>query len=92
MPRTLQELLDDQERLAQRLHDYEPSPDDERDPAVFRALISAAAARADAESEVVDAVRAARASGYSWALIASILGTTGQAAQKRYGPVVSHGS
>lgn len=84
MPRTLQEILDDQDRLAKEFEDYEPHPADERDPAVFRALLAAAANRARAEAELVEAVMKARAAGYSWAMIGGAIGTTGQAAQQRY--------
>lgn len=85
MPRTLQEILDGQDKLAQQFEDYEPQADDERDPEVFRALLAAGANRVSAEAELADAVVKARAAGYSWALIGGAIGTTGQAAQQRYG-------
>jgi len=84
MPRTVQEILDHTDELAQRFEEYEPSPTDERDPEVFAALRRAVLSRSDAERSINDAVRRARASGYSWAFIGSLLGTSGEAARQRY--------
>lgn len=84
MPRTVQEILDHADELAQRFEEYEPSPTDERDPEVLAALRRAVLSRSDAERSINDAVRRARASGYSWAFIGSLLGTSGEAARQRY--------
>jgi hypothetical protein len=51
-------------------------------------LHRAALARARSEQQVIDAIVAARATGTSWQKIGTILGTSAQAAQQRYGPVV----
>lgn len=85
MPRTLQQILDDQERLARRFEEFDPRAEDERDPEVFRHLLAASANRANAEADLVEAITRARTAGYSWALIGGAIGTTGQAAQQRYG-------
>lgn len=90
MPRTLQEILDNQAELAQKMANYEPNPADERDPEPYRALMDAAAARGDAEARIADAVRAARTAGYSWSAIGGVLGTSAAAAQQRYGQLVNH--
>lgn len=85
MPRTLQQIVEDEDRIARLLEDYEPDPSDERDPEVFRSLLVASAERVRAESALSDAVTQARAGGFSWSLIGSAIGTSGQAAQQRYG-------
>ena len=85
MPRTVQAILDHAEELAKRFEDYEPSPTDERDPAVFGELRRAVLSRSDAERSIRDAVKHARERGYSWAFIGSLVGTSGEAARQRYG-------
>ncbi len=87
MPRSIQEILDHADELAKRFEDYEPSPGDER-PVEEYQLHRAALARARSEQQVIDAIVAARAAGTSWQKIGTILGTSAQAAQQRYGPVV----
>ncbi len=84
MPRTVQEILDQADELAQRFEDDGPSPTDERDPEVFAELRRGVLSRSAAERSINDAVRRARASGYSWAFIGSLLGTSGEAARQRY--------
>lgn len=85
MPRTVQDILDHSDELAKRFEDYEPATDDERDPETFAALRRAVESRAQAERSIVEAVARARASGYSWRTIGSLLGTSGEAARQRYG-------
>jgi len=85
MPRSVQEILDHAEELATRFEEYEPAAEDERDPAVYASLRSAVMSRSDAERAIKDAVEQARASGYSWAFIGRIIGTSGEAARQRYG-------
>ena len=84
MPRTIQEILDHADELAQRFEDYEPAADDEVSVAEHP-LRRAALARARSERQIVEAVEAARAEGISWARIGGLLGTSAQAAQQRYG-------
>jgi hypothetical protein len=85
MPRPIQEILDHADDLAKRFEDYEPHPNDERDPATLRRLRDAVIARSDAERSIRDAVAAARADGQSWAAVGLMLGTSGEAARQRYG-------
>ena len=87
MPRSIQEILDHADQLAQRFDAYEPAQGDEL-PVEEYLLQRAAVARARSERQVLDAVSAARAAGITWARIGKLLGTSAQAAQQRYGPVV----
>ena len=87
MPRSIQEILDHADQLAHRFETYEPAESDER-PVEEYLLQRAALARARSERQVLDAVSAARAAGIPWARIGKLLGTSAQAAQQRYGPVV----
>jgi hypothetical protein len=87
MPRSIQEILDHADELAKQFEDYEPADGDER-PVEEYLLQRAALARARSEQQVLNAVIAARASGASWSKIGSLLGTSAQAAQQRYGSAV----
>ena len=87
MPRSIQEILDHADELAQRFEDYEPSDGDER-PVEEYVLERAVVAQARGEREILDAVTVARAKGISWQRIGEILGTSAQAAQQRYGAVI----
>jgi hypothetical protein len=69
-----------------RFEDYQPDPDDERDPQAFTALRDAVLRRSDAERTIRAAVDDARRHGYSWTHIGTLLGTTGEAARQRYAP------
>ena len=68
MPRSIQEILDHADELAQRFEDYEPSADDER-PIEEYLLQRAVLTRARSERQILDAVIAARSAGISWAKI-----------------------
>ena len=87
MPRSIQEILDQADELAQQFEDYEPSDEDER-PGEGYMLQRAALTRAQSERQILDAVVAARSAGIPWAKIGSLLGTSAQAAQQRYGAIV----
>jgi len=87
MPRSIQEILDHADELAQHFEDYEPNPDDER-PVEEYLLERAALARARSERQILDAVTAARSKGVSWQRIGELLGTSAQAAQQRYAAVI----
>jgi FAD/FMN-containing dehydrogenase len=87
MPRSIQEILDHADELAQRFESYEPDEADERSVEEYM-LERAALARARSERQVADAVIAARAAGASWQKIGSLLGTSAQAAQQRYGALI----
>jgi hypothetical protein len=85
MPKSSQQLIDDLQVLVARFGNYEPRPEDRRDPQLYRNLEAAVRARSEVEEAIVKAVTAMRADGDTWATIGWILGTTGQAAQQRYG-------
>jgi hypothetical protein len=84
MPRSIQEILDHADELAQRFEDYEPSTSEER-PVEEYSLEQAVVAQARGERQILDAVATARSRGISWQRIGEILGTSAQAAQQRYG-------
>lgn len=87
MTRSIQEIIDHGDELAQRFEDYDPKPDDER-PVEEYLLQRAIIARARSERQVVEAVAAARTKGLSWQRIGEIVGTSAQGAQQRYGAIV----
>lgn len=90
MPRTLQEIIDHQDELAEAFEQHEPAPDEHLDPAAFEALRNAAAQKAHAEQALAQAVTQARDAGYTWAAIGALLGTSGEAARQRYGQLAKH--
>jgi hypothetical protein len=85
MPRSVDEIVEHADELARRFEDYAPRAGDERDGGAIDALREAVSARASAELAVRDAVGRARAAGLSWALVGSMIGTSGEAARQRYG-------
>jgi len=85
VPRSVQDILDHADELAERFEDYEPAAGDERDPNVFAALRDAVVSRSDAERSIKVTIDDAREHGYSWGYIGSLLGTSGEAARQRYG-------
>lgn len=89
MPRTLQDVLDHAGELAEQVANYEPRPDDDRDPEPMRRLRDLVIDRADAERAIAETVADMRAAGYSWAIVGGVLGTTGQSARERYGKPVA---
>jgi hypothetical protein len=88
MPRSIQDILDHADELAERFENYEPEPGDER-PVEEYLLERAALARARTERQIVDAITTARTRGVTWTRIGELLGTSAQAAQQRYGNVIS---
>jgi hypothetical protein len=85
MPKSLSQRLAHDEDLARIFEKYEPRQEDERDVVPHNALVKAVHDRATAERDIVTAVAAMRAANWSWLTIGGILGTSGQAAQQRYG-------
>lgn len=85
MPRSVDDILKHAGDLAKHFEDYEPKAEDERDPTAMSILRQAVTARSDAERSIRDAVDHARRDGLSWALIGSLIGTSGEAARQRYG-------
>ncbi len=82
MPRSLQEILEHADELGRRFEDHEPS--DVRDAAPLHAIREAVTERAASERRIAEAVASAREAGVSWSAIGSMLGTSGEAARKRY--------
>lgn len=85
MPRSLQEILDHAEELADHFEENPPDPADMVDATTLRVLRDAVVDRAKAEEAVATAVESARAAGHTWPRIGAILGTSGEAARQRYG-------
>ncbi|MGA8045743.1 MAG: hypothetical protein WCA30_05695 [Dermatophilaceae bacterium] len=84
MPRTVEEILAHADELAEKFENYDPKPGDELDPDAVALLRAAVAERSEAERHLLDAVRAARATGLSWSAIGTFVGTSGEAARQRY--------
>jgi hypothetical protein len=87
-PRSIQDILDHADELAARFETNEPEPSDER-PVEEYLLERAALAPGGSERQIVDAITAARTKGVSWTRIGELLGTSAQAAQQRYGNVIT---
>ena len=85
MPRTVKEILDQADELADRFEAHDPRRADAKDAASLRAVREACLARAEAERRLADAVSVARAEGQSWAAIGAMVCTSGEAARQRYG-------
>lgn len=84
MPRSIQEILDHAEELAQRFEDLDP--DEVREIPLEEYLLQRAVmTRARSEQQLLDAVVQARSKGLSWQKIGALIGTSAQAAQQRYG-------
>lgn len=83
MPRSLQDVLEHAHELERRFAEHEPT--DGLDAAPLRAIRNAVTERAATERRLVAEVAAAREAGVSWAAIGGMLGTSGEAARKRYG-------
>jgi hypothetical protein len=81
MPRSLQEILPHAEELGRRFHDHEP--DVVRTAKPLHPIRDAVTDRATAERGVAQSAAAAREPGASWTAIASMLGTSGEAARMR---------
>lgn len=78
----------DKERAAADIADRLANQDDEiqwRDAEPLRRIADAFRRSVAADADLAEAVRAARADGYSWAAIAAMLGVSKQTAQARYG-------
>lgn len=80
MPRSIQEILDHADELAQRFENLDPDVATEV-PVEEYLLQRAVVTRARSEQQLLDAVAQARAKGLSWQKIGSLIGTSAQAAQ-----------
>ena len=90
MPRTTEQILAHADELARRFAEHEPANDRIMDARALRDIAAAVERRADAERDIADAVSIARAEGHSWAAIAAMLGTSGEAARQRYSSPDAH--
>ena len=84
MPKSVDEILQHADELAERFESYEPNPADEVDPDAVIALRAAVLERSAAELHLLEAVRKARSAGLSWSSIGGLVGTSGEAARQRY--------
>lgn len=82
MPRSLQEILHHADQLEH--HFAEHDPDQVHDGSPLRAIRDAVTQRAASERRITEAVTAARDAGVAWTAIGAMLGTSGEAARKRY--------
>ena len=82
MPRSLQEILEHADELERRFATHQPA--DVRDAEPLRALRDAVTERAVTERRIAEAITDARQAGVSWSAIGGMLGTSGEAARKRY--------
>lgn len=89
MPRTVDEILAHADELAAKFEAYEPNPADELDAGAVALLRGAVAERSEAERHLIEAVKAARKAGLSWAAIGNLVGTSGEAARQRYASKVA---
>ena len=84
MPRSIQDILDHADQLAERFENFDP--DEAVGVAVEEYLLQrAVVARARTEQQLLEAVAKARSAGMSWQRIGALVGTSAQAAQQRYG-------
>jgi hypothetical protein len=72
------------DRAEARLNALDPATTPADDPRELRRIGLAQRGATDADTELYNAVRAARAAGYTWADIGLTLGVTRQAAQTRF--------
>ena len=84
MPRSVEEILQHADELAERFENYEPSPADELDAGAVALLRAAVHERSQAERHLIEAIRSGRESGMSWSAIGSFVGTSGEAARQKY--------
>lgn len=85
MPRTIDEIVKNADKLAKEFEEREPGAGDMKDATALRELRRAYESLATAHQAVADAVSVARAQGHSWRTIGMMIGTTGEAARQRYG-------
>ncbi len=85
MPRSVKQIIEQAEELAERFESFEPDPADRARARSLVAVHRATLARAQAEANLAEAVAKARADGHSWSAIGAMIGTSGEAARQRYG-------
>jgi len=89
VPRSLEEIIDVSEDLADAFEAYEPRSENEGKASALVKLRMAAAERVRAEREILSAVAAARRESVTWSAIGSLLGTSGEAARQRYSRLIT---
>ncbi len=87
MPRTREQLQQAAEDAERWLDSLDPAAiaSPKADASYLRRIGAAVRAVATSQAELAGAVAAARKYGHTWTQIATMLGTTRQAAQERYG-------
>lgn len=87
MPRTREQLQQAADAAERWLDSLDPSAIavPAADASRLRRISDAVRAVATSETELADAVAEARVHGHTWTQIATMLGTSRQAAQERYG-------
>ena len=75
MPRSIQDILDHADELAERFEGYEPGEGNERSVEEYL-LERAVLTRARSERQIVGSVVAARVAGISWSKIGETLDTS----------------
>jgi hypothetical protein len=85
VPRSVKEIIEQAEELAQHFERFEPDPRGRARARSLAGVHRAALERAKTEAKVADAVAKARTDGHSWSAIGTVLGTSGEAARQRYG-------
>jgi hypothetical protein len=89
IPRSVDDILQHAAELAERFENYDPDPAQELDPGAVALLRAAVQERSQAERHLIDAIRAARESGISWAAIGTFVGTSGEAVRQKYSDKVA---
>ncbi len=84
MPRSVEEILQHADELAERFENYDPDPAQELDAGAVALLRAAVQERSQAERHLIEAIRTARESGMSWAAIGTFVGTSGEAVRQKY--------
>lgn len=87
MPRTREQLQQAADAAERWLDSLEPTAiaSSEADATHLRRIGAAVRAASTSQAELADAVAAARDHGHTWTQVATMLGTSRQAAQERYG-------
>jgi hypothetical protein len=89
MPRSVDDILQHADELAERFENYDPDPAQELDPGAVTLLRAAIQERSQAERHLIEAIRTARESGISWSTIGTFVGTSGEAARQKYSSKVA---
>lgn len=86
MPRTMDEILAQADELAKQFETRDlPGEAKKLDATALRAVREAFEDYALAQKRLAERVSVAKAMGFSWAAIGTMLGTSGEAARQRYG-------